>query len=93
MLDPKFQRMRPKHILSHFSKDKAIHGPDGWMTELFLHFFQLLGDEITLVVKKPCHLGKIPATLNATFLVLIPKKDKPDTLFDFRPISLCISVS
>ena len=86
MLELKFQRMRPKHILSHFSKDKAIPGPDGRMTELFLHFFELLGDEITLVVKESRLLGKIPTSLNATFLFLIPKKDNPDTLSNFRPI-------
>jgi hypothetical protein len=33
--------------------------------------------------------GKISGSLNATFLVLIPKKDNPLTFFDFRPISLC----
>jgi retron-type reverse transcriptase len=33
--------------------------------------------------------GKILSSLNATFLVLIPKKDHPTTFSDFRPISLC----
>jgi hypothetical protein len=33
--------------------------------------------------------GKIPLSLNSTFIALIPKKDNPDTLDDFRPISLC----
>ena len=31
----------------------------------------------------------IPPSLNSTFLSLIPKKDKPITFADFRPISLC----
>ena len=33
--------------------------------------------------------GFIPPSLNSTFLALIPKKDKPRTFVDFRPISLC----
>ena len=33
--------------------------------------------------------GNIPSYLNSTFIALIPKKDKPQTFADFRPISLC----
>ena len=33
--------------------------------------------------------GCIPPSLNSTFLTLIPKKDKPTSFADFRPISLC----
>ena len=33
--------------------------------------------------------GCISPSLNSTFLSLIPKKDKPSTFANFRPISLC----
>jgi hypothetical protein len=33
--------------------------------------------------------GMVSGALNATFLALIPKSDKPDTFEGFRPISLC----
>jgi hypothetical protein len=33
--------------------------------------------------------GRIPPNLNATFIALIPKIDTPETLDEFRPISLC----
>jgi hypothetical protein len=33
--------------------------------------------------------GRIPKILNSTFLALIPKTDNPETLDNFRPISLC----
>jgi hypothetical protein len=33
--------------------------------------------------------GRIPQSLNSTFIELIPKVDKPETLDEFRPISLC----
>jgi hypothetical protein len=31
----------------------------------------------------------MPLSLNSTFIALIPKKDNPDTLDDFKTISLC----
>jgi hypothetical protein len=33
--------------------------------------------------------GRIPHILNSNFLVFIPKMDNPETMDDFRPISLC----
>ena len=33
--------------------------------------------------------GRIDSALNSTFISLIPKKDKPLSFLDFRPISLC----
>jgi hypothetical protein len=33
--------------------------------------------------------GKIIGALNATFVALIPKSDKPESFDGFRPISLC----
>ena len=33
--------------------------------------------------------GFVPPSLNSTFLALIPKKERPSTFADFRPISLC----
>ena len=33
--------------------------------------------------------GRVLPSLNSNFITLIPKKDKPSTFADFRPISLC----
>ena len=32
--------------------------------------------------------GRVSGSLNATFITLIPKSDKPSSFSDFRPISL-----
>ena len=71
-----------------FKKDK-IPGPDGCPVELFIHFFDLMGRDLLKVVDCSRKYGRITPSLNSTFLSLIPKKDKPTTFADFRPISLC----
>ena len=63
-----------KATLAQFSKHKSPD-PDGCPTEFFLHFFDLMGEEITLLINESRRLGSIPGSLNATFLVLMPKKD------------------
>eukprot|EP00253_Pinus_taeda_P025385 PITA_25385 len=69
-------------------KDKSP-GPDGWTIELFLHFFDQIGGEITEVVEESRTKGVIYKPFNSTFIALIPKKDEPESFEDFRPISLC----
>jgi hypothetical protein len=75
-------------VLKGFSKDKSL-GPDGWMVELFLSFFDLVGDDLLEAVEESRRSGEVNKSLNSTFLVLIPKVNKPSTFGDFRPIALC----
>ena len=77
-----------EHSLKSFKKDRSP-GPDGWPVEFYLHFFDLLGPILCQLVDSTRISGFIPSSLNSTFLTLIPKKDKPRTFADFRPISLC----
>eukprot|EP00253_Pinus_taeda_P029977 PITA_29977 len=74
--------------MKNMAKDKSP-GPDGWTIELFLHFFDLIGSEITDVVEESRLKGEIYRPFNSTFIALIPKKDEPENFEDFRPISLC----
>jgi len=77
-----------KEVLLSFQKDKSP-GPDGWSIEFFLELFEILGVDLLKVVEDTRTSGRIPASFNSTFLALIPKSDSPQTLNDFRPISLC----
>jgi hypothetical protein len=54
-----------------------------------LDFFDLLGNDLLEVVEESRRLGKVSGALNATFIALIPKSDKPDSFGGFRPIALC----
>jgi hypothetical protein len=77
-----------KLVLFHCKKEKSL-GPDGWSTDFFIHFFDLVGEDLLQMVEESRLLGKIVGGLNSTFLTLIPKVIKPKTFEDFRPISLC----
>eukprot|EP00253_Pinus_taeda_P030883 PITA_30883 len=77
-----------EHVLKSMAKDKSP-GPDGWTSELFNHFFDLIGDELTEVVNESRRKGEMFPPFNATFIALIPKKEDPESFEDFRPISLC----
>jgi hypothetical protein len=54
----------------------------------FSHFFDLMGEELLAAVEESRSKGIIVGALNATFITLIPKSDKPSSFSDFRPISL-----
>eukprot|EP00253_Pinus_taeda_P014847 PITA_14847 len=77
-----------EHIIKSMAKDKSP-GPDGWTIELFNHFFDSIGDELTEVVEESRRKGEMFPPFNATFITLIPKNEDPDSFEDFRPISLC----
>eukprot|EP00253_Pinus_taeda_P026726 PITA_26726 len=62
---------------------------DGWTTELFQHFFDQIGTELTEVVEESRKKGEVYSSFNANFIALIPKKENPGTFEVFRPISLC----
>eukprot|EP00253_Pinus_taeda_P019311 PITA_19311 len=74
-------------IVKSMAKDKSP-GPNGWTIELFHHFFESIGAELTEVVEESRRKGEIYSPFNATFIALIPKKEDPDSFEDFRPISL-----
>lgn len=60
-----------------------------WTVEFFGAFFGKLGLEILEVVEESILKKKVSGALKATFVALIPKKDKIDLWNHFHPISLC----
>ena len=64
-------------------------GPDGYPAHFFQRHWDLCGEEVTSIVLRVLRGEDDPTEFNKTFIVLIPKVDKPDELGQFRPISLC----
>jgi len=70
MIDAPTTLKEIKDVLVHFSKDKSP-GPDGWIVDFFLHFFDLLGLEILEAVEESRLSGSVCGGLNTTFIALI----------------------
>ncbi|XP_073355415.1 uncharacterized protein [Aegilops tauschii subsp. strangulata] len=64
-------------------------GIDGFPARFYQWNWGIMKEEVILAVKLFFATGEMPANINHTAVVLIPKVDVPTTLRDFRPISLC----
>ena len=64
-------------------------GPDGFNTAFYQRYWHIVGHAITAEVQSFFVSGKMPDNWNHTNLCLIPKITSPQTMKDFRPISLC----
>ena len=67
-------------------------GPDGLHAGFFQRFWLTVGDSVRKEVEKAFIERKVPEYLNKTHIVLIPKIQGPETIGNYRPISLCNSV-
>ncbi|XP_033139542.1 uncharacterized protein LOC117131581 [Brassica rapa] len=68
--------------------DKAP-GPDGMTALFYQQFWDIVKQDLTLMVNKFLFEGHIANGLNDTNICLIPKTTKPNDMAQFRPISLC----
>jgi hypothetical protein len=67
-------------------------GPDGLHPRFFQKCLPTIGDSVVKEVKQIFSIGRMPEYLNRTLISLIPKCLGPETLSQFRPISLCNTV-
>jgi len=75
-------------ILKMFKKEKSS-GRDGWSVEMYLHFFEIMGEDLLDLVEETRTSGSINGSINSTFIAMIPKRNKTNHFGDYRPISLC----
>jgi hypothetical protein len=77
-----------RNALFQMHPDKSP-GPDGFNPAFFQQFWDLCGDDIFVAAKDWLDRGYFPSSLNETNICLIPKRDNPSSMGDYRPISLC----
>lgn len=78
-------------MLKVCAKEKSP-GSDRWGVELFLQFKELMIPNLLVVIEESRTQGFILGSIDATFIALIPKKEKSESFVDYRLISLCKSV-
>jgi hypothetical protein len=66
-----------------------VPGPDGFPARFFQKHWEILKEDIIRGIKKFFTSGHLPPSVNETAIVIIPKKNNPECLKDFCPISLC----
>jgi hypothetical protein len=64
-------------------------GPDGLPGRFFQRNWAVMKQEVTTAVKDFFRTGQMAEGINDTVIVLIPKVSNPESLADYRPISLC----
>eukprot|EP00253_Pinus_taeda_P007997 PITA_07997 len=70
-------------------KSGKAPGPDGFTSDFFHHFWDLIQIEVWQLVEESRALRWMYPGLNATFLALIPKSAKANKPEKYRPIVLC----
>ena len=83
-----------KEIWDALSSMKPYKAPgcDGIHVGFYQRFWLVVGDSVKNKVKKIFANQKVPDVLNQTLIVLIPKQLGPETVSQYRPISLCNTV-
>lgn len=64
-------------------------GPDGYNGHFFKKAWSIVGGDIEEAISSFFSTGKLLKEVNITTLTLVPKKQNPSSLDDFRPISCC----
>ena len=64
-------------------------GVDGFFGTFYRSCWDIISDDLLMAVKEFFMGIPIPRVISSTQIILLPKKDNPNSFADFRPISLC----
>ncbi|XP_074270874.1 uncharacterized protein LOC141594783 [Silene latifolia] len=88
LLSAPFTALDIIHALNDMDGSKSP-GPDGITPKFFQTFWPQVGNLVTLALLRFLNSGVMLKECNNTHIILIPKVDKPELVFQYRPISLC----
>lgn len=82
-----FTRQEVGFSLKQMASLKAS-GPDGMPSIFYQHYWSSVGDDVSCAVLSCLNSGTVPASLNRTYITLIPKVKSPKRVIEFKPIAL-----
>lgn len=82
-----FTRQEVGSSLKQMASLKAP-GQDGVPSVFYQHYWSSVGDDVSCAVLSCLNSGTVPASLNHTYITLIPKVKSPKRVIEFRPIAL-----
>ncbi|KAL2922721.1 LINE-1 retrotransposable element ORF2 protein [Bienertia sinuspersici] len=83
-----FTRAEVKEAIFSMDGSKAP-GPDGFNAQFYKDNWDIVSELVTKAVLEFFEKGKLLKEINATFISLIPKTDRPQNVSEFRPIACC----
>lgn len=83
-----FTRQEVDVALKQMAPLKAS-GPDGMPPIFYQHYWSSIGEDVSCAMLSCLNSGTILASLNHTYITLVPKSKCPELVTEFRPISLC----
>ena len=86
-LEESFSEEEIWNAISSLNSDKAP-GPDGFPIAFWIYSWEFVKSEVLGFFREFHDQGRFVKNLNASFLVLIPKKQTVEDFKDLRPISL-----
>ena len=86
-LEESFSEEEIWNAISCLNSDKAP-GPDGFPIAFWIYSWEFVKNEVLGFFREFLDQGRFVKNLNASFLVLIPKKQTVEDFKDLRPISL-----
>ena len=63
-------------------------GPDGMSPFFFQKYWHIVGNDVVRAVLSVLNSGHLLHKMNYTHIILIPKKNEPQYISDYRPINL-----
>jgi hypothetical protein len=86
-LDTPFTKLEIDNIIKSLPSDKSP-GPDGFNTNFIKKCWHIIAQDFYDLCEKFYHDEVCLRSINGSFIVLIPKKENPQNVGDYRPISL-----
>ncbi|WKA01908.1 hypothetical protein VitviT2T_020160 [Vitis vinifera] len=91
-LDSLFTEEEISKAIFQLDRDKASR-PDGFTIVVFQDYWDVIKEDLVRVFVEFHKNGIINQSINASFIVLLPKKSLTKKISDFKPISLITSLS